>query len=167
MKILKFIANYIEELLAAPLMVVMSCMVVTQVACRFVFRVPTPWAEELLRYCFIWSIMMGSAAGVKKGAHIGVTMLVDKLPGKARLVVMTIAYVVVIVASGMFCYASWDVVMLQYNSGQILPALGIPIYTSTLALPVGFVFIIIRSIQLTVKIWREHKVPETSPLLEA
>ncbi len=167
MKALKFIADYIEELVAAPLMVVMSCMVVIQVACRFVFHVPTPWAEELLRYCFIWSIMMGSAAGVKRGSHIGVTMMVDKLSGKTRLLVMTFAYCVIIVASGMFCYASMDVVMLQYNLGQILPALGIPFYTSTLALPVGFLFIIIRTVQLTIKIWREGRVPKDSPLLEA
>ena len=157
MKYVKFLADHFEEILAAPLMVVMSLMVLIQVLCRFVFHINTPWAEELLRYCFIWNIMLGSSIAVKLKAHIGVTIVVDRLPRWPRLLTETVAVGLIVFICAMFFKASWDVMIMQKNAGQIMPALGVPIFSSTLALPVGFFLIAVRSLIQLSGSWRAHR----------
>ncbi|MDR1043578.1 MAG: TRAP transporter small permease [Candidatus Adiutrix sp.] len=154
MKVLKFLIGHFEEILAAPLMVVMSLMVTIQVLCRFVFHLNTPWAEEFLRYCFIWNIMLGSSIAIKLKAHIGVSLLVEYLPRLPRMLTETLALITVIFICGLFFQASWSVMVLQKGSGQIMPALGVPIFTSTLALPVGFTLIALRSLVQLLDNWK-------------
>ena len=153
---LKFLGSHIEEILAAPLMVVMSLMVLIQVLCRFVFHINTPWAEELLRYCFIWNIMLGSSIAIKLKAHIGVTIVVDRLPRCPRILVETVAVTAVVFICAMFFKASWDVMLMQKSAGQIMPALGIPIFSSTLSLPVGFFLIAVRSLVQLAGSWKDY-----------
>lgn len=154
MKAIKFTLSNFEEILAAPFMVIMSVMVTVQVVCRFILHFNTPWAEEFLRYCFIWNIMLGASIGIKLKAHIGVNLLVENLPRLPRLATETVAFAAVLFICGMFFQASWAVMMLQKNAGQIMPGLKIPMFLSTLALPVGFALIIIRTLGKLIDLWK-------------
>ena len=68
------------------LVVAMMLSLFWQVFTRFIIKVPATWTEEIARYTFIYMVMIGAALGVRHSAHFGVTMLSDKLHGKARLV---------------------------------------------------------------------------------
>jgi TRAP-type C4-dicarboxylate transport system permease small subunit len=137
-------------------MVVMSLMVSIQVLCRFVLHVNTPWAEELLRNCFIWNIMLGSSIAIKQKAHIGVNFIVDRLPRFPRILVETVSVLAIFFICGLMIYYSWEVLIMQKGAGQFMPALGLPIFYSTLALPVGFFLIALRSLALLVTSWRTY-----------
>ncbi len=60
--------------------VIMSVVVLMQVFFRFVIYMPFPWSEEIARYLMIWMGMLGSFVALRKGRHIGVTFLVERLP---------------------------------------------------------------------------------------
>src|SRR5262249_37078315 len=42
------------------------------------------WAQELCIYMFIWMAKFGAAYGVRTGIHVGVDLLVNRLPDHSR-----------------------------------------------------------------------------------
>jgi TRAP-type transport system small permease protein len=66
---------------------VMVAVVSAQVALRYGFNRSIDWADEVGRLAFVWVIFLAIPLGVRDGAHIGIDLLVDKLPaaGQAAL----------------------------------------------------------------------------------
>ena len=86
-KLVEAAANGISKVLEKLMIVLVVAMMLSlfwQVFTRFIIKVPATWTEEIARYTFIYMVMIGAALGVRHSAHFGVTMLSDKLHGKAR-----------------------------------------------------------------------------------
>lgn len=58
---------------------------------RYAFNSGISWAGEMTNYLFVWSALFGGAYGFKKGIHIAVTILVEKLPALVAKIVLIIA----------------------------------------------------------------------------
>ena len=50
----------------------------TQVICRYIFNSSLFWAEELIRYLFIWMFFLGAAEASRVGAHVGMDYFISK-----------------------------------------------------------------------------------------
>lgn len=59
---------------------------VLQVFTRFVLNNSLSWTEELARYAFIWSNLLGAAICTQKSSHATVTAITDALPKKVQTV---------------------------------------------------------------------------------
>ncbi len=73
----------LDRLVLAALMVsvaVMVSVVSAQVALRYGFNRSIDWADEVSRLGFVWSIFLAIPLGVRQGAHIGIDIVVNKLP---------------------------------------------------------------------------------------
>jgi TRAP-type C4-dicarboxylate transport system permease small subunit len=68
-------------LLAVATMVGVVC---AQVALRYGFNLSFDWADEVSRLAFVWSIFLAIPLGVRQGAHIGIDIVVAKLPALAQ-----------------------------------------------------------------------------------
>ena len=55
-----------------------------QVLCRYGFNASLSWSEELQRYGLIWMVFVALVAGYRRGAHIGMSLLLERLPRAAQ-----------------------------------------------------------------------------------
>lgn len=60
--------------------IVMTVMIFLQVIYRYVLGDSLSFSEELARYMFVWSVGLGSALALRNRAHIGVELVVERLP---------------------------------------------------------------------------------------
>jgi TRAP-type C4-dicarboxylate transport system permease small subunit len=126
------------------LCVITSAVVVligAQVLFRYVLNHSLFWAEELGRILLVWITFLGASAAFRREGHMGVDLLVRRLPPFARFVcrcsvlVAASAFFLILVGFGLrYCW---------FVSSQKTPALGIPMAIPYLVLPVaGFLFFV-------------------------
>jgi TRAP-type C4-dicarboxylate transport system permease small subunit len=96
----RFLVTFASILLGATVM-----MTFGQVILRFVFNNPQAWAEEVLRYLFVWIIFTGSTIAVARRTHIRVTEIEDRLGPRGRslcrwlrIVIDTICFLAVLIS---------------------------------------------------------------------
>lgn len=109
-----------------------------------------PWSEELARYLMIWIAYIGASLGIKKNAHLGVEILVNKLPKSLKSVAKYFRVAIILLFNALIISFSYKIINHQMNMGQLSPAMAIPIWYAYLAIPVGALLMIIRSIQMVI-----------------
>lgn len=128
----------------------MTLVVFLQVICRYVVKSSLPWSEEFSRYCMVWVVFVGVSAGIKTGAHMGVDALLLALPKQLRRVVEVGTKILTLAFCVIFFVVSLKLTIMLFKSGQKSATLFIPIAFAYLAIPVGFLGGVIRSVQLIV-----------------
>lgn len=83
-----------EELVAGTALVIMITVTTINVLCRYLFRSPIQWAEELAVICLVWSTFVGSAACYKHRVHLGMDFVIEHLPYKAQRVAQQLLCVI-------------------------------------------------------------------------
>ena len=109
------IFKYFEEIVASALFCVTLGLVIVNVLMRYVFRSGLPWSEEMATSCFVWTSFIGSAACYKRRAHVGVDILVNKLPLGIQNTVKIIVDVLMAFLCGYLFYISCIYVMRSYR----------------------------------------------------
>jgi TRAP-type C4-dicarboxylate transport system permease small subunit len=108
-----------------------------QVFSRYVLNDSLVWAEELTRFALAWSTMVGSAAAYRLGEHIGVTMVIERLHGRWRALLIRTVHLVVMAFALLVAWEGWLFTLRNFARGQLTAALQVPIAWAHLALPVG------------------------------
>lgn len=116
-------------------MLVITVVTFYQVVMRYVFKNTPPWAEEFVRFVFVWISFVGAAIGIKENIHIGIDVIVNLLPQKARLATTLIAQILVGAFASVLIYSGYGLTMSTAH--QPSPALGISMSYVYAALPVG------------------------------
>ncbi|MFD1795165.1 TRAP transporter small permease [Paracoccus aurantiacus] len=105
------------------------------------------WAQELCIYLFVWMAKFGAAYGVRIGIHVGVDILSERLEGRAKTIVTTIAMSGGIIFTAIVAWFGSDFVWHVYQNGQVSPDLEIKMWIVYLAVPLGSALMCFRFIQ--------------------
>ncbi len=62
-------------------------LVFAQVLCRYVIHYSITWATEVTVYMLMWMIFLSCSMGYRGKKIVALTLLTDKLPGKAQQIV--------------------------------------------------------------------------------
>jgi tripartite ATP-independent transporter DctM subunit len=65
------------------------------VVSRYVFRSPLTWSDELASILFLWLAMLGAVIALRRGEHMRLTAIVNRLPQRWRGLADTVAALVV------------------------------------------------------------------------
>jgi C4-dicarboxylate transporter, DctQ subunit len=97
------ILNHIEEIIITFLIGAATVIIAVAVGHRYLSGMPIPglqdwllginmsWAQELCIYMFVWMAKFGAAYGVRSGIHVGVDVLVTRLPDSWRVKAVILA----------------------------------------------------------------------------
>lgn len=104
-------------------------------------NISMPAAEELLRYVFVWVIMICTAIAYDEDGLIGITMLEELLEKKKLVfplsVVRFINVLFVLFFSGFCCFYSVKITFLQIASNKLSPVMEIPMAWVSLGMAIG------------------------------
>ena len=98
----------IEETLIAVILGVMTLITFANVVMRYGFNQNILWALELTVFLFGWLVLLGASYAVKKGAHLGVDIILNILPRESRRILGLIAVTVCIAFSLLMLKGAWD-----------------------------------------------------------
>lgn len=77
------VLHWLDHSILLLLLIAVATMVgvvSAQVALRYGFNLSIDWADEISRLAFVWSIFLAIPLGVRQGAHIGIDIVLNKLP---------------------------------------------------------------------------------------
>jgi TRAP-type C4-dicarboxylate transport system permease small subunit len=143
----RWVLNNLEEVVCVGLMGFMALLGFANVITRYL-GYSLAYTEELLVAMMVWITLLGAAVGFKRGAHLGLTFIRERLPVNAQralewLSLLLTVGTMILVIYLCLAYHIMDEISMDTRS----QALDIPQFWYTLAIPVGGLFVIIRSVQ--------------------
>lgn len=112
-----------ELILASGFIIVTTALVMINVVLRYFFKTGLYWSEEVATACFVWSVFIGSAAGYKAKAHVGVDMIVNYAPPKFKKLITLVVDAILVFINGYITYIAIIYLSLSYRKPT--PVLGI------------------------------------------
>lgn len=150
MKVLKWLDEHLEETILLVLLCGMTIIMGIQVTARYVFSSSLSWSEEVTRYMFIISGFVSASFCIKKGVSVKIDQIVGMLPGKGVHYMRLVSYLIQLMFFAYLVPFAWNYVKTGYESGQLSPALKIPMYLIQLSTVISFVLCCFRLIQKSV-----------------
>ncbi|QXF31866.1 C4-dicarboxylate ABC transporter permease [Photorhabdus luminescens] len=143
MKNLVYCLNKGLAFFTVSLSVFLVFCVTWQVVSRYVFGTPSTVTDELARYLFMWVAMIGAAYTTGQHRHLAIDLLTMKLKGIGKnSVSLVIQAAIALFASIVLVYGGSILVISTLKTGQITPALGLPMGYVYLCLPISGVLMI-------------------------
>lgn len=124
-KILRYLNN-IEDFALVSMFIAMVAIIFSQVIMRKVFNNSLSWSEELGKFLFVWISWLGISIGHRRREHIKITMVVEKLPYKAKKIVEALSELILIIICSIVIYYGILMIGIQVN----IPYAGIKISTA-------------------------------------
>jgi C4-dicarboxylate transporter, DctQ subunit len=145
--------NRLEEIFIAILLAAMVTVTFIQVTLRYVFGSGILWGVECTTYLFGWLVLFGASYVLKKRGHIGVDVVVKKLSSPKQRLVGLAATMLSLLYAGIFFVGGWNYVQMMYNLGIRTEDMRIQRWILLSILPIGFVLLFVRLLQLLWRIW--------------
>ena len=127
-------------------MIVTILLVIVNVITRKLFNYIIIWSEEIATSCFVYSVFIGAAYAYRKHQHVGVDLLVERLPAGARRVVHLITNALLVIINGYI-----TVLSVQFIQSSWIKRMPITKLPSSVALVIGFGLMTIYSLVFFVK----------------
>ena len=160
MRVLKYLltfrwANTLSEVagyLSAVALVLATLAMMHGVVTRYFFGLPTVWQTEVSVYLLVFVTFVGAAYGLKHHAHVGVDLLVERLPVRGQLVMRLVTAVmslIVVVAVIWTAYGTWwEAVEGGFRSPTSLRA---PLSVAYAILPLGMLLVAFQYIAFVIE----------------
>lgn len=142
LSVLDFVDHQISKLEGTMLAIGVIAMAVNTIAgvvSRFVFNSAITVTDELNVIFIVVVTFAGLSYAARKGRHIRMSAIYDILPLRVRKVLMVLMTSATSAFMFFLAYYAGYYIAEVYDSGRVLPAMGLPVFYIYLWAPVGFV----------------------------
>lgn len=154
------IIQMIDKALGFSLIFLMTAIVLSvlwQVLSRYLLQSPSSGSEEIARFLLIWISLFGAAYSYRIKLHLGLDIVVKRMPPTKQVLATIFCYLAVLLFSILvLILGGYYLVNLTFNPIQISPALGLHIGYIYMALPLTGILISIYAMNDLYLIWKEH-----------
>jgi TRAP-type C4-dicarboxylate transport system permease small subunit len=137
------------EVLIALFLAIMVALVFGNVVLRYGFGSSIDMSEEVSRWLFVWVTFLGAVVALQGHEHLGVDMVVDRLPDLGKKICLVLGHVVMLAVTWWLFEGSWAQVKL--NMEVSAPSTELPM--AILYLP-GAIFSVMAGFILLTNLWR-------------
>lgn len=117
------------------------------------------WAQELCIILFVWMAKFGAAYGVRTGIHVGIDVIINKLPPKSRARMILFGLMAGALFTGIIATLGGNFVLHMYHTSAISPDLEVPMWIVYLAIPLGSGLMCFRFLQVAWNFMRTGELP--------
>ena len=142
----------LEEFLSPFFLLCMSVIIIFQVANRYMFTYAMDWPEELGRYFFLFAVYQGTSYAEMRGRHLEITIMRTVFKGRFDLPLQLVAKIGGLAFCVIMTIWGAQMVMFVHESGQLAPAMQIPMFLIYLCVPIGMFSMIIHTTVNAMKI---------------
>ncbi|MDR3767538.1 MAG: TRAP transporter small permease [Butyricicoccus sp.] len=151
MRVVKWLDRHAEEVLLVVMLIAMLIIEVAQIFMRRVMGASLSWAEEVVRYLFVWSGFLSISFTIQNQSAMRLTMLVAALPRMARHICIAFVYIMLTIFFG---YMSAVAIVQLGSMHQTSAALGMPMVYVYFAPVLGFILTVVRCLQALVIVFK-------------
>lgn len=146
-KAIKWLDDNLEEFLLVLLLLGMAVIMGIQVFSRFALKASLSWTEELTRYLFIWAGFLSLSYCCKRCISIKIEQFVAQFSRRTKAIVKVITHTVELAFFLYMIPYAFMYMMSAVESGQVSPALGMPMVYVQAAPFVSFLLVAFRTVQ--------------------
>ncbi|MEW9670919.1 TRAP transporter small permease [Ammoniphilus sp. 3BR4] len=143
-----------EKVLAVVFCGILLVTLFAGVAFRYFLNSPLSWSDEIAIFSLVWLTFIGGSMGIKLQRSAAVTILMDKVQGRLKTVLLVISTLAVFLFGCYIFALSVKWIMSPTILFQKSNSLQLPMIIPYLSVPVGFFFILIHSLDLVLKTFR-------------
>jgi len=147
-----------EGVMLALGVIAMTINTIAAVISRYVFNSAITFTDELNVIFIVVVTYAGLSYAARNGRHIRMSAIYDAMPAKIRKALMVVMASVTSAFMFFLSFYSYYYIVEVYQSGRILPALGMPVFYMYLWVPVGFILTGLQYAFTVVKNLRERDV---------
>ncbi|HET8748392.1 MAG TPA: TRAP transporter small permease [Ramlibacter sp.] len=113
-RLLDLVCRGLEFAIAAAL-AVMVVLVFGNVVMRYGFNSGITVSEEVSRWLFIWGTFLGALVALRDHAHLGMDLVVGKLPPAGRKACLVLSHVLMLAIVAMLAKGGWEQVQINWE----------------------------------------------------
>jgi TRAP-type C4-dicarboxylate transport system permease small subunit len=137
------------ELAIAVLLATMVVLVFGNVVARYGFNSGITLSEELSRWMFIWLTFLGAVIALKERGHLGMDMVVSKLPKAGKKICLVTGQVLSLGIVWLILQGSWQQAVI--NAEVSAPVSGAPM---AIVYAAGIVFAVLAGLIILLDLYR-------------
>jgi len=127
-----------EGVMLALGVIAMAVTTIAAVVSRFIFNDALTVTDELNMIFIVVVTFAGLSYAARNGRHIRMSAIYDAMPTKTRKIAMICISFITSMFMFLLAKYSFGYIVEVYQSGRVLPALGIPVFYVYLWVPIGF-----------------------------
>ena len=126
---------------------VMMLLIIVDITLRAAFNTSTLIAEEISGYLFVFVVYFGLAETLKKGRHVKVELITERIPHKVKMWLNPILAILALSSLGVVFWRTILMVCRSYSWGTRIPGpLDVPVYLPQSILVIGLFLLIMQYI---------------------
>ena len=146
----------LEGKLAITFTVFMITLLTVQIILRYFFGRSLAWVEEVSRYFFVWGVYCYIIIAAREDNHIRITVHLQLFPEKIQKIIITTADILWLIFNLIVVVVSARYVASMFQYPYYSQTLGFNLAYIYLVVPLGFIFLSIRVIQVMIKRLKER-----------
>lgn len=150
--------SYVEEIMIVIVLVLMSSIAFINVITRNFLNLSLSFTEEITINLFVLLTFVGAAVGVRKGAHLGFSLLLERAPLSAKRFLILFIGIISTLLFVVVTYFAYEMIQFQFDMKSTTPALRWPRWMFSLAIPIGTILCIYRTIESMIRQIKELSV---------
>jgi len=147
--------DYFEEIVLFIALAVMTIISFANILSRNFANISLSFTEEITINLFVLLTFVGTAVGVRRYAHLGFTLIYDKVGTAWKKAIIIFSTLAGLVLFGVLFWYGIQMVLFQMDMGQKTPALGMPQWILSSSMAIGALLCVIRTIQVGLKELRD------------